>query len=101
MHRFANLALVAVCGGSVNVAIARVKGGRDRAARLVGRRLEDTEADRGHLDTVVQGDIRYFVCHGDTPVSLVWTAASYCRGVVLPARVGGVTRYGSVVVVGE
>jgi hypothetical protein len=56
-HRFADLALVAVCGGRVNVAVAGVKRGRDRAARLVGRCLEDAEADRGHLDTVVQGDI--------------------------------------------
>jgi hypothetical protein len=67
VHRFADLALVAVCGGRVNVAVAGVERGRYRAARLVRRCLEDAEADRGHLDAVVQGNAWYFVCHGDTP----------------------------------
>src|ERR1700734_2223063 len=65
--RFPTLALVAFRGSRVNVAVAGVERGRDRAARLVGRCLEDAEADRGHLDAVVQGDVWYFVCHGSAP----------------------------------
>jgi hypothetical protein len=56
VHRFANLALVTVRGGRVNVAVAGVERSRNRAARLVRRRLEDAESDRGHLDAVIQGD---------------------------------------------
>src|ERR1700761_544116 len=69
VHRFANLALVAVCGSRVNVAVAGAERGRDRAARLVRRWLEDAEADRGQRDAVVQGNAWYFVCHGDTPLN--------------------------------
>jgi hypothetical protein len=43
MHRFADLALVAVCGGRVNVAVPGAERGRDRAARLLRRCLEDAE----------------------------------------------------------
>jgi hypothetical protein len=57
------------------VAVAAVERGRDRAARLVGRCLEDAEADWWHLDAVVQDDVWYFVCHVGTPPKLLWIAA--------------------------
>jgi hypothetical protein len=53
--RVADLALVAVGGGGVDVAVPGVERGADGAARLVGRRLEDAEAQRGQLDPVVEG----------------------------------------------
>ena len=77
VHRFADLALVAVGGGGVDVAVAGVERGGDRAARLVGRCLEDAEADRRHLDAVVQGDVRYSLCHvRDSFDCLLWIPAS-------------------------
>ena len=62
--RLADLALVAVGGGRVDVAVADRERRLDRAARLVGRRLEDAEADGGQLDAVVQlqrGDCRWLM----------------------------------------
>jgi hypothetical protein len=51
---FADLALVAIGGRSVDVAVADVEGGSDGSTGLFGRRLEDAEAEGGHPDTVVQ-----------------------------------------------
>ena len=53
--RVADLALVAVGGGGVDVAVAGVERGADGVAGLVGRRLEDAEAEGGQLDAVVEG----------------------------------------------
>ena len=51
----ADLALVPVRGGGVDVPVAGRERGLDRGAGLLRRGLEDTEADGGHLDAVVQG----------------------------------------------
>ena len=50
----ADLALVAVGGGGVDVPVADGEGRLDRADRLVGWRLEDAEAEDRQLDAVVQ-----------------------------------------------
>jgi hypothetical protein len=55
--RVADLALVAVGGGGVDVAVAGVERCADGVARLVGRRLEDAEAESGQLDPVVEGQV--------------------------------------------
>ena len=69
----ADLALVAVGGGGVDVPVADGEGRLDRADRLVGRRLEDAEAEHRQLDVVVQreggGDRRG---HGSPSQGLIW-----------------------------
>ena len=50
----ADLALVAVGGGSVDVAVARLQRSRDGGTGLLRRCLEDPQPDGGHLDLVVQ-----------------------------------------------
>jgi hypothetical protein len=52
--RLADLALVAIGGGGVDVPVAGFQCGADGVARLVGRRLEDAQADGRHLDVVVE-----------------------------------------------
>ena len=54
VHRLADLALVAVGRGGVDVPVPGVERGADGVAGLVGGRLEDAEAEGGHLDAVVQ-----------------------------------------------
>src|SRR5439155_2794798 len=56
VHRLADLAFVAVGRGGVDVAVSGSECGPDGVAGLVRRRLEDAEAERGHLDSVVEGD---------------------------------------------
>ena len=51
----ADLAFVAIGGGGVDVTVAGLEGGGDGVACLLGRGLEDAEADRGHPDPVVEG----------------------------------------------
>jgi len=50
----ADMAFVAVGGGDVDVPVAGRQRRLDGGAGLVGRGLEDAEAQRGHLDAVVQ-----------------------------------------------
>jgi hypothetical protein len=72
---FADLSLVGVGGGRVDMTVAEVEGFLDRGGRDVGRGLEDAEPDGGHRDAVVQlqgGGC----CRGHRPVFLS------CRGVV-------------------
>ena len=52
----ADAALVGVGGGGVDVAVADAQGGLDGGGGLVGRGLEDAEAEGGHLDAVVEGE---------------------------------------------
>lgn len=52
----ADLTFVAIGGGSVDVPVAEVERGLDSGLGLVGRGLEDTEAEGGHLDAVVEGE---------------------------------------------
>ena len=47
-HRFADLALVAVGGGGVDVAVAVAQRGLDGGSGLLGRALEHAEAESGH-----------------------------------------------------
>src|SRR3954468_19790339 len=53
-HRVADLALVAVGGGRVDQAVAVAQRGLDGGGGLLGRALEDAEAESRHLDAVVQ-----------------------------------------------
>ncbi len=53
-NALANLALIAVSGGGVDVSIADAESRFDSTDRLVGWRLENAEAEDGHLDAVVQ-----------------------------------------------
>jgi len=77
--RLADLALVAVGGGGVDVAVAGVERGSDRVAGLVGRRLKDAQAEGGQFDAVVEcegGDGDYGVRPaGRLPVGLGLPAA--------------------------
>ena len=77
MDGLADLPLVAVGGRGVDVAVAGIERGRDRATGLVGRRLEDAQADRRHLDAVVQGDWCY--CHVVVLRSVVVVGGSALR----------------------
>jgi hypothetical protein len=61
VHGLANLTLVAVGRGSVDVSVARGERGAHCVAGLVGRRLKDAESEDGQLDAVVQCQGR---CHG-------------------------------------
>ena len=54
--RLADLALVAVRGRGVDVAVAGAQRRLDASAVVVGRGLEDAEPEGRHLDAVVQGD---------------------------------------------
>ena len=54
----ADLALVGIGGSGVDVAVPRAQRGLDGVDRLLGRGLEDAEAECGHLDAVVQGHAR-------------------------------------------
>jgi hypothetical protein len=63
-NRVADLALVAVGGGGVDVAVPRVERCTDGVAGLVGRRLEDAEAESGQLDPVAEGHGRDGGGHG-------------------------------------
>ena len=56
MDGVSDAAFVAVGGGGVDVAVADPERFFDGGGRLVGWRLEDAEADGGHLDTVVEGE---------------------------------------------
>jgi hypothetical protein len=65
-----DLALVAVGGGGVDVAVALLQRGLDGGGRLLGRALEHAEAQGGHLDAVVELQGRG--CrggHGSPPLS--------------------------------
>ncbi len=55
MDRLADLALVAVGRGGVDVPVPGAQGRAHSVAGLVGGRLEDAQAERWHLDTVVEG----------------------------------------------
>jgi hypothetical protein len=50
--RVGDLALVAIGGGGVDVAVTDIERGADGVARLVRRRRKDAEAERGHADAV-------------------------------------------------
>ena len=54
VDRFADLALVAVGRGGVDVPVPRAERGPDGVSGFVGGRLEDAEAEGGHRDAVVQ-----------------------------------------------
>ena len=54
VDRLADLALVAVGSRRVDVPVPRAECGAHGAAGLVGGRLEDPQAERGHLDAVVE-----------------------------------------------
>jgi len=56
--RLADLALVAVGGGGVDVAVAGVERGSDRVAGLVGRRLKDAQAEGPQFDAAVEREGR-------------------------------------------
>ena len=58
MDRLADLALVAVGGRGVDVPIPGVECSAHGVTGLVGGCLEDTEAEGGYLDAVVQGQER-------------------------------------------
>ena len=64
----ADLALVAVGGGGVDVPVSGGECRAHRVAGLIGRGLKDAQAEDGHLHAVVEGD-RF---HG----VLWWSAAS-------------------------
>jgi hypothetical protein len=51
---FADLTLVGVGGGRIDVTVAEAQGLLDRGGRDVGRGLEDAEPDGRHLHAVVQ-----------------------------------------------
>jgi hypothetical protein len=51
---FADLSLVAVGGGRVDMTVPEAQGLLDRGGRDIGRGLEDAEPDGGHRDAVVQ-----------------------------------------------
>jgi hypothetical protein len=52
----ADLALVCVGGGRVDVTVSQAQGLLDRGGRGIGRGLEDAEPQEGHLHTVIEGD---------------------------------------------
>ena len=82
MDRLADLALVAVSGRGVDVAVSDVKCGADGVPGLVGRGLEDAEAEGGHLDAVVQ----FQAGRGVIISSSYWGLGSVFTA---PARSGG------------
>ena len=53
---FADLSLVGVGGGRVDMTVAEVEGLLDRGGRDIGRGLEDAEPYGRHLHTVIEGD---------------------------------------------
>jgi hypothetical protein len=53
---FADLTLVEVRGGRVDMTVAEAEGLLDRGGRDIGRGLEDPEPDGRHLHTVIEGD---------------------------------------------
>ena len=57
-ERLADLRLVAVGGGGVNVPVAGLERARDGLGRLAGRDQEDAEAELGDLNAVAEGEIR-------------------------------------------
>ena len=59
----ADLALVAVRRGGVDVPVAGRERRLDGCAGLVGRGLEDPEPEGGHLDAVVQGQLHHVLRH--------------------------------------
>jgi hypothetical protein len=67
--RFADLTLVAVGGGGVDMAVAGVQRGGHGVARLVRRSLEDAESEGGDRDVVVERQGRGR-CRGHGPVFL-------------------------------
>src|SRR5439155_10790543 len=56
LYRFADLAFVSVACRRVDEAVAAFECRPDGVAGLVRGRLEDTETERGHLDTVVEAN---------------------------------------------
>jgi hypothetical protein len=58
VDRLADLAFVAVRGGGVDLPIPGVERSAHGVTGLVGGCLEDTEAEGGQLDAVVQGQER-------------------------------------------
>jgi hypothetical protein len=56
VNRLADLALVAIGRCGVDVPIAAVECATHGVPCLVGRRLKDPQAERGHLDAAIEGD---------------------------------------------
>jgi hypothetical protein len=74
----ADLTLVQICSGCIDVTIANAQGLGDRRARAFRRRLEHAESDDRHLDPIVQfhcaaTDHRF--AHAN--VTILWTCADY------------------------
>src|SRR4051794_29223619 len=83
----ADLLLVAIRGGGVDVPVAGLEGLGDRLGGLVGRDLEDPEAELGDLHAVAQGDVgnRIRACaHTDSRAR--WAADPIRRTPTCPRR---------------
>ena len=67
-NALADLALIAVGRGGVDMAIAEAQSLLDRGGGGVGRGLEDAKPDRRHLDAVVEGENWGRVGHPGLPL---------------------------------
>src|SRR5699024_5937993 len=67
----AHLALVEVRGGGVDMTVAGAQCRLDGAGGLLGRRLEDAEAEGGQGDVVVQRQSWDVVTHEGSPVGRI------------------------------
>src|SRR5699024_3685441 len=69
LDALADLALVAIGGCGIDQTVANAQGLSDCGDGLLRRGLEDAEAQRGHGDTIVQGDVPIHDLHARSPAA--------------------------------